>query len=358
MPTQSILAPFLSASGARFQEHQGRVIAMDYGNSAAEYRAARTRAALFDCSDSGKVEVAGRDAAGFLHNLCTNDVKRLEVGQGCEAFLTTSQAKTVAMACIYRADPERFWLDSGRVQGGVVARHLDRFLVSEAVAIADRSEELAQLHLAGPEAHRVLSSIAKIGSDAPALSVQQAEWRSVKLETRMRARLGTRGFDLIAEPAVAAKLWEAIVGAGAVPAGFEAYEMMRIEAGIPEYGVDINETNLPQETGLTERAVSFDKGCYIGQETIARIRAYGHVNRYLVRLIVAGARVPKAGCKLFSGQAEIGRVTSASWTPSQSVVALGYVRRGSEQAGQSITVQDGDDRYPAVVSPVRSNAGQ
>jgi folate-binding protein YgfZ len=332
---------------------------MNYGDSGAEYRAARTRAALFDCSDSGKVEVAGRDSAGFLHNLCTNDIKRLEVGQGCEAFLTTTQAKTVAMACIFRTEPEHFCLDSGRVQGAAIARHLDHFLVSEDAVIADQSDGLAQLHLAGPEAHRVLGSMAEAAGDAPELSVHRVKWPNAKLEIRKRSRLDTMGFDLIAEHAAAAALWEAITGAGAVPAGFEAYETMRIEAGIPEYGVDIDETNLPQETGLTERAVSFDKGCYIGQETIARIRAYGHVNRQLVRLTVAGLKAPKPGCKLFSGETEIGRVTSACWAPSlESVVALGYVRRGFEQTGQSITVQDGEKTCAAVVSPLRSKAGK
>src|SRR5262249_20928042 len=269
-------------------------------------------------------------------NLCTNDVKRLDLGRGCQAFLTTSQAKTVALACIYRTEAERFCLDSGRVPGDVIARHLDRFLVSEAAEISDRSDELAQLHLAGPEAHRILSSIAEVAGDAPELSVHQVTWRDTNFDIRVRSRLGTTGCDLVAEPAAAAAAWGVMVGAGAVAAGFEAYETMRVEAGIPEYGVDIDETNLPQETGRAEEAVSFDKGCYIGQETIARIRAYGHVNRYLVRLTVAGVRVPRPGSKLFSGQTEIGRVSSASWAPSsESVVALGYVRRGFEQAGQS-----------------------
>jgi folate-binding protein YgfZ len=335
------------------------MIAIDYGDAAAEYRAARSGAAVFDCSDCGKVEVAGRDGVAFLHNLCTNDIKRLDVGRGCEAFLTTSQAKTVALACIFRPEAERFSLDSGRVGGAVVARHLDRFLVSEDVVIADRSDDFAQLHLAGPEGHRVLGSIAEVAGDVPELSVRPAKWRGKGLEVRVRSRLGTGGFDLIAEPTAAAALWEAIISAGAVPAGFEAYEMLRIEAGSPEYGIDIDETNLPQETGLTERAVSFEKGCYIGQETIARIRAYGHVNRYLVRLTVAAWRGPKAGCKLFAGQMEIGRVTSATAAFStETAVGLGYVRRGFEQAGTSLTVQDGDKTYAAVVCPLRSSAGK
>jgi folate-binding protein YgfZ len=332
---------------------------MNYGDPVAEYRAARTGAALFDCSDTGKVDVAGRDSASFLHNLCTNDIKGLGVGHGCQAFLTTSQAKTIALACIFRMESERFCLDSGRVPGDVISCHLDHFLVSEAVAFTDRSDELVQLHLTGPEAHRILGSIALVSSDVPELSVHQVEWRTSKLEIRKRSRLGTGGFDLLAGPAAATSLWEAMTSAGAVSAGFEAYEMMRIEAGIPEYGVDIDESNLPQETGLTERAVSFEKGCYIGQETIARIRAYGHVNRYLVRLTVAGLQRPKPGCKLLSGQTEIGRLTSSSWAPSSdAIIALGYVRRGFEQAGKSITVHDGNERYAAVVSPLRSIAGK
>src|SRR5262249_12708037 len=156
--------------------------------------------------------------AAFLHNLCTNEIKRLAVGRGCEAFLTTSQAKTVALARVFRPEPERFCLDTGRTEGAVIARHFDHFLVSEDVVLRDGSEELAQIHLTGRSSRRALGSIAEVANDAPELSVHQAEWRSTRFEIRMRSRLGTGGIDVIAEPSVAGSLWEAMKSAGAVPA--------------------------------------------------------------------------------------------------------------------------------------------
>jgi len=156
------------------------------------------------------------------------------------------------------------------------------------------------------------------------------------------------GYDLVCQRAEAAALWQALMSAGARPAGLEAYEILRIEAGTPIYGIDIDETNLAPEVARTRQAISYAKGCYLGQEPIVRIRDLGHVNRSLVG-ITCGQAVAR-GTRLFQDGKEVGQVTSAAQSPRLgATVALAYVRRGSQQPGTELEVETGQERVGAVV---------
>ncbi|HEV3258216.1 MAG TPA: aminomethyltransferase family protein, partial [Gemmataceae bacterium] len=307
-----------AGAGAVFAEDYGWLVPLHFGDVQAEYFAARKYAALFDVSHHVKVELSGADAGKFLHNLCTNDIVRLGAGAGCEAFLTTGQAKIVAHACVYRQahseGGDTFWLDVGPGLAENVLKHLDRFIISEQVELADRTREFAQVHLAGPEAAGVLQRVG--AEEAGKLQDLQQTEHGLGAGSRCRIRrhdpLGVLGYDIVCPVSDAAAVWQSLTAAGARPAGAKAYHILRIEAGTPINGVDIDETNLPQEVGRTERTVSFTKGCYIGQETIARIRTYGHVNRSLVRLVIAGDGVVPHGSKLYRDGKEVGLVTSST----------------------------------------------
>jgi folate-binding protein YgfZ len=345
MPETTALHEIAAQSGAVFAEEFGWLMPAHYGNAAAEYETARQQIALFDLSHHGQVEVSGADAASFLHNLCTNEVKNLPPGHGCEAFLTTGQAKIVALVTIYRAalapDRPTFLLDAGPGMGDKVIKHLDRYLISEQVELSDRTHTRVQMHLAGPQAHEVLERV--LGMTMPEL----AELRhtsgpiaGVACLIRRRQPLGLPGYDILCERAHAAAVWPALITGGAQPAGLQAYHILRVEAGTPVYGLDIDETNLPQEVGRVERTISFTKGCYIGQETVARIRTYGHVNRSLTGLLVNGATAATSGAKLFRGDKEVGHITSSVVSPRLGQpIALAYVRRGSEQPGTVLEVE-------------------
>jgi folate-binding protein YgfZ len=323
-----------------------------------EYRAAVEDAALFDVSDRGKLELTGPDAPSFLHNLCTNDINGLALGAGCEAFFTTAKAKVVGHALIYHAR-----LDGGRdallldVEPGKaepLLKHLDRYLISEQVELADRTADYAQFHLAGPRAKAVLERA--LGEPAPDLGELQHMERTFGLNATCHVRrhdpLGLPGYDIVCRRERAEGVRGMLTAAGARPAGAATYETLRVEAGTPVEGRDFDENRFVVEVGRGPRAISYAKGCYLGQEPIvmARDRA-GHVNRALMGLLLGdgGGPVP-AGAKVFRDGAEVGVVTSSAVSlRAGGPVALAYLRRGHQEPGTAVEVETPEGRRPAVV---------
>jgi folate-binding protein YgfZ len=365
MPEKTPLLEVAAKVGATLTEDHGWLLPAYYGNVAGEYQNACQDVALFDRCHHGKVQVVGKDARSFLHNLCTNEVNKLPVGFGCEAFLTSGQAKILAAVLIYRvAAPEGsdcLWLDAGPGLGEKVVKHLDRYLVSERVELADRTKEFVQLHLAGPRAAEVLHKV--LPDKLPALAALQHTEQAIAdtpCPIRRHDPLGLPGYDVLCAREKAEVVWQALCEAGARPAGLKAYHMLRVEAGTPEYGVDLDENNLPQEVGRLEQTVSFTKGCYIGQETVARIRTYGHVNRSLVGLKLAEEASVLPGAKLCHDGKEVGQVTSSVFSPRLGhAIALAYVRRPHQEPGTTLEMAaDTGRRMAEVVSlPFGGSAG-
>jgi folate-binding protein YgfZ len=354
MPTLTPFHVITTTGGAGFTEVDGWSIPHDFGDSNQEYEQACQATALFDISHHGKVELAGPEAEEFLNNLCTNDVMKLADGNGCEAFLTSNQAKTLAYVLVYKhqsvADGTTFWLDAGPGMGDGVAKHLDRYLISEQVAITDRTQEFGQVHLAGPRAREALEAVL-LGESLHLGELQhtKANVGGSAIFIRSHRPLGLPGYDILVPRDDATAIWQTLVEKGATPAGMESYQTLRVEAGTPQFGIDIDETNLPQEVGREGQAISFAKGCYIGQETIARIRTYGHVNQSLVGLVLEGQGTEPPGTKLFRNGKEVGHLTSCVHSPKlRSVIALGYARRGNQEPGTALEVQGAVSRTAAV----------
>jgi len=329
-----------------------------YGDSAAEYRQARTAVALFDLSHRGKVELTGPEAAIFLHNLLTNDIKGLPYSHGCEAFLCNVQARVLGYALVYRLkifdDPaflsshDALWLDVDPGLGDKVARHLDRHLISERAEVADRTASFAHLHLAGPEAPSLLErdGIKDLGPR----EVIQNGWGPDTVQIRRNDRLGLPGYDIVCPASRAEWYWNHWLGHGAQPAGLEVEEILRVEAGTPVYGQDITEGNLAPEIGRTPQAISYSKGCYLGQEPIVRLRDLGHVNRVLTGLRVEGTEPLASGAKLWRDGKEAGHVTSSTYSSSLgSVIALAYIRRGNSDPGTALEAEINSTRARASV---------
>lgn len=320
-----------------------------------DYEAARRAAALFDQSDRGKVELRGKDAARVVHNFCTNDVLHLKPGDGCEAFFTSPQARVVAHGWIYRLDDPRealVWLDLAPGKAAALVQHLDRYLISERVEMRNVSTEFAQFHLAGPYADEVLKR--RLGQDLPPLGelqhVQGALGAIARAQIRRHDALGLPGYDLLVPQGEATSAREVLVGAGARPAGPGSFEILRVEAGTPLDGIDLDESNLPQEVGRTDRAISFTKGCYLGQETVFRIRTHGHVNRRLLGLRLTGSACVDRGTPIYRADQEVGRTTSCVISPGLGVIALAYLRRGSEEPGTQVLIDENAGRRAGVVT--------
>jgi len=314
----------------------------------ADWAAARNSAALFDISDRALVELAGTDAAQFLHNLCTNDIKTLQPGRGCEFFLTTNKAKVVAHGIAHRMLPGEagmLWLDLDPGSGAKVVAHLDRFIVSEQVEIADRTSASRQLHLCGSQATSDLTAVLPA---VPSLeNLQHAIVDGCRIVRN--DRLGIPGYDLICPAAQGPELCNRLARAGAVVAGLETFNILRIEAGVPVDGIDIDPERFVVEVGRIKQAISYTKGCYLGQEPIVMARDRGHANRVFMGLKVDAAEPLAPGTKVMRSGEEVGQTTSSVWSPLlQSVVALAYLKRGSQEVG--MLVDAGGNK--AVVMPL------
>jgi folate-binding protein YgfZ len=357
MPERTPLYDVTAQAGAVFVDEAGWLVPDHFGDAAAEYRNARDQAALFDLSQYAKVEVTGGDAASFLHNLSTNDVEGLPVGAGCEAFLCTAKARVVAHVLIYHLvlhdGRDAFWLDAVPGAAERIIKHLDHFLISEQVEFADRTREFAHLHLAGPQAKAILEKT--LQDDIPDLGDLQHMMRTFgaagTCHIRRHDALGMPGYDITCLRARAEAVWQLLARSGARPAGRTAYEALRIEAGTPQYGLDIDENTLAPEVGRTAQGICYTKGCYIGQEPIVRIRDIGQVNRTLTGLQIEGAEAIPHGAKLLRDGTEVGQVTSAAVIPGTSkTVALAYVRRGNSERGTALEVDAAPSRRAAQVS--------
>ena len=301
----------------------------------AEYRALTQLAGLVDFSQRTLVEVRGDDRATFLQNLCTQDVRRLAAGQGAEAFFTSVQGKILAHTLIF-ADEDALVLETVPGQAEKLIAHLDRYLMRERVTLADRGATHAELLLAGATAAATLAAL-EVAVPEQLLASSDAELAGAALRVRRCDLAGPHSFLIECPRASTAAVRRALEAADATPCSSAAFEAARIEHGTPFFGQDISEKNLPQEVGRDERAISFVKGCYLGQETVARIDALGHVNRKLVGVRFAGDAVPGPSTPLLSEGHEVGHVTSAAWSPRLGApLALAYVKTATQAAGSQL----------------------
>lgn len=269
------------------------------------YEALRHGAAWLDLSARGRIVARGRDRARFLHNVSSNDVRNMAPGDSCYAFLLTPQGRIVAdLYLVCRAD--HFLIDTEPELRDKARAHILKYKVADQVELEDVTEATAAIGVEGPEAAAIQARVA------------------AALETARISQTGQPGYRIYAGAGEQAQIIRALEEAGAVAATAEEARTVRIENGKPRYGEDILETSLPQETEQMD-AVSFTKGCYVGQEIVERIRARGHVNRRLVRIEIEGMEPPAPGKQMIAGR-EV-EVTSAAYSPAAGkVVALGYVR--------------------------------
>ena len=277
------------------------------------------------------IEVRGDDRTRFLHNVCTNDINALAVGGGCEAFLTSVQGKTL-LHCFVFCEDDRLVIDASPNHAEAVLPHLTKYALIDDIALEDRSSESKQLLVLGTNAEQTLSKL-NLATPTQMLGHASADDITVcRVPFVAEPCFALRA----ASPEILEQIAQRLVEAGVSKLAAAGVDAARISAGFPEFGQDITADNLPQEVGRDKLAISFTKGCYLGQETVARIDALGHVNKYLVRL--ESVADLNAGDELFSAQDDgkaMGKITSAVRLPERTL-ALGYVRREAKEANAEL----------------------
>jgi len=347
-------------SGAIFAERDGFMLPANYGGGDArtEYEAVRggSGAGLIDLSSvRSRIEVSGAEAVQFLNGLITNDMKTLGAGAWMPAAFPNVQGRLLAHVRVMRpTEAISFLFDTETATHEKVFQTLARFTLAGDFRIRDVSHETAQFSLQGAKSPDIIE-------EALGRSAAQTERGRVSVVSRggsdhpvtiaRATHTGEDGYDLFIAGAEAPALWEALREAGACPIGFEAFELLRVEAGVPRYGVDVSDTNVVLEAGQDE-AVSYTKGCYIGQEIIARIHWRGHVAKRLAGLILEDERQLAADAKVISTEGkEIGRVTSAVHSPRLArTVALGIIRYDYLQPGTPVTVVSDEESHAAHIA--------
>jgi folate-binding protein YgfZ len=352
------LHEFHQTAGAVFAEVNGQEVVAHYGDWLAEYAALREGAGVLDLSFRGRLCALGADAQIFLNGQVTNNVKDLKIGEGCYAALVSAKGKLHSDLNIYRLENEML-LDFEPGYSESVAQRLQKFVIAEDVEIIDAAPLYGLLSVQGPKAAEVVGDLSPrfIVSSKPMdlIKVEEAAFGEIYLVSQPRLR--SQGLDLFVPVTAMNDVAERLLAQGGRLCGWQALETVRIESGVPRFGADMDETNLAPEA-LDGRAISYAKGCYIGQEVIARIRTYGQVAKSLrmLKLDSEGKEAPPRGTKLFSGDKEVGSITSAVWSPALgAIVALGYVRREANQAGTPLEARTARGGIPAQIVDVPSH---
>ena len=302
-------------------------------------------AAFLSRNHLGRIVVSGADRASYLQGLLTNDVVALKAGQGCYAAYLTAQGRMITDLHVYELGDVMLLTVPREVKDTVLAK-FDQFIFSEDVQLGDVTETFSQLAIVGSDAARVVAvlfpelSIDRLNA-LPEHGNARAQFAgSPAIVTRI-TDTGEAGYDAFVDRGRAEALSSAVAAAGAVPMDDTLAEAIRIEAGVPRFGRDMNEDTIPLEAGIESRAISFTKGCYVGQEVIVRVRDRGHgrVARRLVGLTLDGDRVAASGAAIRVNDREIGHVTSSALSPTlKRPIALGYVHRDFVEPGTRVTV--------------------
>jgi folate-binding protein YgfZ len=322
-----------------------------YGDPAAEYAAVReSGAGVIDLSSRGRIAVGGLEAVQFLNGLITNDMKTLVENTWMPAVFPNVQGRLIASVRVIRLKDIQtdknvcpsYLIDTEAATHDRVLKTLQRFTLAGDFRVTDVTSQTAQFTVQGNKADQVVGSIlGDVSAGVTANGAIKTKWKEHEVTVLHATHTGANGFDLIIETNGATDLWRSLVNAGAQPVGYDALEVLRIEAGIPRYGIEMDETNVVTEINLDD-AVSYTKGCYIGQEIIARIKYRGHVAKKLVGISLAeNAQVATGDTIKSHDDKDIGRITSATYSPHlKQRIALGYVKYDYIGPGTNVKVNE------------------
>jgi folate-binding protein YgfZ len=337
MPTTS-LHDRLIAAGATVRDYLGAETASGFGDPRREYVELRSGAAVYDLGWRAKIVATGADRVRWMNGMVTNNIRDLAPGHGNYNFLLNAQGRILGDMYIYNRG-EYLLIDTARWQAPKLLEVMNKFIIMDDVELTEIGDKLTSLAVQGPDAREVLRDAGFNFADVEPLEVQDITWNDIGLSITRLASDVSQTYEIWLTPASAAAAWDALVRSGAKPVGSEALEMFRFAAGIPQYGRDISERYLPQETDQ-EQALNFNKGCYIGQEIVERIHSRALLHRKLTGFVVEGPP-PAPGSKIQQDGKDVGEITSALIVPGNEgdrTLALGYLRTDARTPGVELTV--------------------
>jgi folate-binding protein YgfZ len=334
------------AAGARIGEYSGVALPEAFSDLEREYGAARESVALFDTSWHTVLELTGRDRVKYLHAISSNNIQALEAGQGTFALLLNPQGRIQAELEVYAPAEKLLVLSHASVREQTVAL-LRKYVIGSQVKIEDATAATSSIAIEGPRAAATVEQACGVKiEDLPEMAVRDVTIGGLGCRLVRRSHFGETGAEFIAGRDCAASLWGILLAGvrahGGEPIGMGALNALRLEAGVPWFPADFNDGMIPHEAALENTHISFNKGCYTGQEIVERVRTRGHVNRKRVGLRFSAVAPPPPGTKLRAGGAEIGFVTSAAFSPhAKPAIGMGYVRREQFATGSIVEFDGG-----------------
>ena len=341
MPKRSKLYETQQSQGAQFVEDRGWEVPERFASINQEHDLMGSSAGLIDLSSCGVIQASGPDRAQFLHRMLTNDISALTPGQGCYATFLTPQGRTLSDMRVYCLEESLLLVVEPDLQEKVITS-LRKFTIGNRVELLDRSEELALLSIQGPKSGEFLSqAMPSVNLSLQPFGHSRLDIGTAHVLCCRVNRTASGGYDLLVPAQNLVEIWKLLTDlekAAIQPVGLNALNVHRVEAGIPLYGVDVDETHIPLEAGL-DNAISLKKGCYIGQEIIARATYLGHLNRKLAGLLLMGEQAVAKGDRVFREEKDIGWITSSVYSLGlKKPIALGYLRREVLAPGTSLVV--------------------
>jgi aminomethyltransferase len=344
---RTALADKLAASGATLGGYAGAETAARFGDVNAEFAALTRDAGVYDLGWRAKIKVTGEDRVRWMNGMVTNNVRDLQPNQGNYNFVLSPQGRIQGDMYIYQRG-DGLLIDTEMSQREALLKLLDHFIIMDDVELQDVSAELNSIGVQGQRATEILKAVGVEPNCADPLIVCDVDWHGAKIQVTRMASDDFLTYELWMSTEIAPKLWDALAAAGAKPVGYEALEKFRVYAGVPKYGQDIRDKDLPQETEQT-RALHFAKGCYIGQEIVERIRSRGAVHRMFTGFLLTQEASP--GSEVLADGKKIAELTSVARVPvngSEKLLALGYIRREAGKPGAQFKIGDADVTVAAL----------
>lgn len=348
------------ASGAKLAQFSGCLLPESFSGFESEYRTGHESVALFDTNWHAHLTLAGPDRVRYLNAMVTNNIQSLADGRGLFSLLLNPQGHILAELEVFKQPAQLLALTHASARESTVAT-LDKYIIMDNVDLEDITEHVGSLAIEGPRAAVIVQQACGIAlEDLPEMAVHETKIERIPVQFIRRSHFGQPGAEFIARrdrlPSLWSKLLAGVQAHGGEPIGMRALNSLRLEAGIPWFPLDFNESVIPHEAGLENTHINFSKGCYTGQEIVERVRSRGHVNRRLagLRFTISGA-LPVPGTKLRVAEGEVGHITSSSSLPTAgTAIGMGYVRREHNAPGSVLEFDGGKATIesPPLASPL------